>query len=267
MAVSRALSFDRLFLLDLDGTLYTGSRLHEGTAAFLNAVRAHGGRYVFLSNNSSRSTDDYIAKFAAMGIAADADDFYLSTHQAAAYLNRTLPGQAVYAMASASCISELLRSGINAVTDISASPQAVLIAYDTELTYKKLDDVCRLLALGLPYFATHPDMVCPTEYGFAPDCGAFADMIYAAVGRRPVTFGKPDAGMVRNVCEKFGYDVDAAVIVGDRLYTDIKCGLNAGCDTALLLSGETTPDMLAASDIKPGCVFADIGKMYAHIAG
>jgi len=142
-----------------------------------------------------------------------------------------------------------------------------VMGYDTELTFQKLWDVSWLLTTRpeLPYIATNPDYVCPTEFGSVPDCGSVCDMIYNATGRRPVVIGKPSPLMPLLALERWGFSKAETAVAGDRIYTDVKSGLNAGITGVLVLSGETTPEILAASQDKPHLVLQDAGEILAAL--
>ena len=139
------------------------------------------------------------------------------------------------------------------------------MGFDTELTFQKLEDACILLNRGVEYIATNPDWVCPTWYGSVPDCGSVAEMLWRATGRRPQIIGKPQPHMVELAVKQSGFTKEQTVLLGDRLYTDIKSGVHAGIDTVLVLSGEATLEDLAASDVKPAYVFENIRDFLNHI--
>jgi HAD superfamily hydrolase (TIGR01450 family) len=141
------------------------------------------------------------------------------------------------------------------------------MGYDTELNYKKLWDVSRLLTERpeIPYIATNPDLVCPTEFGFVPDCGSVCIMIKNATGRTPFVIGKPEPLMPRLAMEREGVDASRCAVVGDRIYTDVKSGLNAGCAGILVMSGETTSEILASSKDKPDLVLQDAGEIIEYL--
>ena len=233
-----ALAEKKLFLLDMDGTIYLGDRLFDGAAEFLRRVRARGGRYVFLTNNSSRGTDAYIEKLARMGIAAQPEDFLTSADAAIAYLKKTYRDALYYVCGTQSLKSQLRAAGLRVTDTLTDGIDVLLLGYDTELTYQKLEDCCILLGRGVDYIATHPDLVCPTSYGCAPDCGSVIAMLDTACHRRPKVIGKPQPEMVTLALERFACAPKDACLIGDRVYTDIACGKNAGIDTVFVLSGE-----------------------------
>lgn len=245
----------RLFLFDMDGTIYLGNRLFDFTKELLSVIRSSGRQYRFLTNNSSKGADAYVEKLTRLGISCTESDFVTSAHATIYYLKEKLPTARLYLCGTRSLASELSRAGFT-VTDDPDGADAILLGFDTELTFKKLEDICRILSKkpDIPYIATHPDYVCPTEFGSVPDCGSVIDMLYNATKKRPVIIGKPEPLIVELARESLGIPAEQTAVVGDRLYTDIKCGLNAGAKAILVLSGETTPEMLAQSDIKPDLV-------------
>ncbi len=251
----------KLYLFDMDGTLYIGDRLFDFTKELLQTIRSTGGRYIFMTNNSSKSVDAYVQKLARLGIEADHDDFLTSSQATAYYLHKNYEGKTLYVCGTQSLKDELIRSGFS-VTEELDEVEVIVSGFDTELNFRKLEDMSILLCTkDLPYIATNPDYVCPTEFGSVPDCGSVSDMLYNVSGKRPLFIGKPSALMAQLAMEKCGCTPEQTVVVGDRIYTDIKCGLNAGALTVLVMSGETTPELLEASPDKPHIVAADCGEM------
>ena len=257
----------KLFLFDMDGTLYLGNQLFDFTIELLETIKAAGGRYIFMTNNSSKSVNDYIRKLANLGIAAEYDDFLTSSQATAFYLKKHYAGKTLYVSGTQSLKDELIREGF-AITDDIEKTEVIVTGFDTELTFKKLEDVSKMLCTkDLPYIATNPDYVCPTEFGSVPDCGSVSDMLYNVSGKRPLFIGKPSALMPRLAMEKCGCTADETVVVGDRIYTDIKSGLNAGALTILVMSGETTYEILDASADKPHIVMKDASEIIAALKG
>ena len=261
------LSRIRLWLFDMDGTLYLGEQLFVFTKELLRTIRAKGGQYLYLTNNSSRSVSDYVKKMERLGIAARPEDFLTSAQATIWYLHRHHEGKRLYVCGTASLQKELVAAGFPVVNGEPDSAECIVMGYDTELTYQKLLDVSRLLTERpeLPYIATNPDLVCPTEFGYVPDCGSVCGMIRTATGRSPVVIGKPEPLMPQMAMERAGVTPAQTAVVGDRIYTDVKSGLNAKCAGVLVMSGETTPEILAASPDKPDLVLADAGEILEHI--
>lgn len=234
-----SLAEKKLFLLDMDGTIYLDETLFDGTLEFLQYVRQSGGRYLFLTNNSSRGTDAYIAKLARLGIQAAAEDFLTSADATIRYLRAVYPPDTRYYVCGTQSLKNQLRlSGLQVAQRLEEDPKVVLLGYDTELSFEKLENCCILLNRGAEYVATHPDLVCPTWYGSAPDCGSIIEMLHTATGRRPKVIGKPQPEMALLAMEKWGVRPEQTCLIGDRVYTDIACGVNAGIDTIFVLSGE-----------------------------
>jgi len=249
----------RLFLLDLDGTLYLDETLFDGTLPFLSRVREIGGRVLYLTNNSSRGVGQYLEKMARLGIAATEDDFLTSTDATVRYIRENHPGTLFYAAGTASFRTQLKEAGIAVTTDRDdPAIGGVLLGFDTELSFSKLEDVCILLRRDLPYLATNPDLVCPTWYGSVPDCGSVSMMIANATGKTPRFIGKPEPEMILLALEKTGYRKADALMIGDRVYTDIAAGVRAGIDSVLVLSGEGTVADAERSVEKPTWILPDI---------
>ncbi len=256
----------RLFLFDLDGTLYLGERLFPYTVGLLEKIRRSGRRYLFMTNNSSKSAADYVRKLDRLGIAATEEDFVTSSEATAQYLLAHYRDRCIYVGGTRSLLAEFRAAGLDATDILTDKVHCVVCGFDTELTFRKLEDLSRLLRdPDIPFIATHPDLVCPTEYGAVPDCGAVCEMLYHATGRRPTVIGKPEPFMARMAMQRTGYGPEQTLVVGDRLYTDIACGRRAGAYTLLVLSGETTEEMLRASSIHPTACAADCGELLSAL--
>ena len=251
----------KLLLFDMDGTLYLGNKLFGFTKELLGRIKEEGKRYIFMTNNSSKSVQDYVKGLEKLGIEASEDDFMTSSQATAYYLKLHHEGDRLYVCGTNSLKEELRKEGFE-ITENLEEVDCIVMGFDTELTFKKIEDVCKLLlSRELPYIATNPDYVCPTEFGSVPDCGSVCDMIYNSTKKRPLVIGKPEPLMPELAMEKYGYTKEETVVIGDRIYTDIKSGLNAGITTVLVLSGETTVEILEASKEKPHIVLKDAGEM------
>ena len=252
----------KLYLFDMDGTLYLGDRLYDFTLELLDTLKKTGRKYLFMTNNSSKSVEDYVRKLKNLGIEAAREDFMTSSQATAYYLHRHHEGKKLYVCGTESLKAELSREGFT-VTEKLEDVECIVMGFDTELTFRKLHDVSFLLLTcpDLPYIATNPDYVCPTEFGSVPDCGSVCDMIYNATKKRPVVIGKPSPLMPQLAMEKLGMTKEETCVVGDRIYTDVKSGLNAGITGILVLSGETTREILEASADKPHLVLEDASEI------
>ena len=201
-------------------------------------------------------------KVRAMGIDAGYENFYTSSQATAAYIKEHYPGKKVYCMGTRSLVKELEEAGISTVTRADDSAQVVLIGFDTENTSEKIRDTCIMLGKDLPYLATNPDLVCPVSFGYIPDCGSMSIMLKNATGKEPFFIGKPEPVMVNCVLKKLNKKQEETVIIGDRLYTDIKTGERSGVDTICVLSGEATMEDIRQGDIKPTYIFDSIKEVY-----
>ncbi len=259
-----ALGNKRLFLLDMDGTIYLDEQLFDGTLDFLDHVRAIGGKAMYLTNNSSKSVTSYVEKLARLGISAEKEDFLTSVNATVLHLQKEA-FRKIYAFGTRSFKQQLLDAGLPIVDTLQEDIDCLCMGFDTELSFQKLEDACILLNRGVAYIATNPDWVCPTWYGSVPDCGSVAEMLYRATGRRPRFIGKPQPDMVELAIAQSGFAKEQAILLGDRIYTDIRSGVNAGIDTVLVLSGEATLEDLAASDTKPAYVMENIREFLKKI--
>ena len=255
----------KLYLFDMDGTLYLGNRIYSFTKELLEKIRATGNKYLFVTNNSSKSVDDYILKLEKMGIMAQYEDFVTSSQATAYYLQQHHKGDRLFVCGTNSLKKELSKAGF-AITEQPDEVDCIVMGFDTELTFQKLEAVSRLLCTReIPYIATNGDYVCPTEFGSVPDCGSVCDMLFNVSGKRPIVIGKPATLIPELAMERTGYRREETALVGDRLYTDIQCGRNASVLSVLVLSGETTEEMLRNSDVKPDIVLPDGSKIMDYL--
>ncbi len=253
----------RLFLLDMDGTIYEENRLFDGTVALLRRIEELGGRYVFITNNSSRSVEDYVDKVRRMGIRAGREHFFTSTQATALYLEKHFPERLVYCQGTASFVRELSESGIRVTEEAEEDVEVILVGFDLELTSLKLEKTCRLLQRReLPFIAANPDLACPVSFGFVPDCGSICMMLENATGRKPVYIGKPEPAMVNIVREKFRVSAEETLVVGDRLYTDIEAGRRAGVETVCVLTGEASEKDILEGNIKPDYTLLGVRELW-----
>ncbi|MCX7781700.1 MAG: HAD-IIA family hydrolase [Negativicutes bacterium] len=242
----------------MDGTFYLGNRLLPGSLEFIEYLRATGRDFLFLTNNSSKTAPYYAEKLGRMGLECKPDDVLTSGEATTCYLHAIKPGARVFLLGTPELEREFSQAGF-VLTD--THPDFVVLGFDTTLTYAKLETASRFIRAKVPFIATHPDINCPTEDGFIPDCGAMIKLFKAATGISPKIIGKPNREIVDMIFRKKNYCASEIAIIGDRLYTDIAAGKNAGICSILVLSGETREDDLAASVIKPDYCFAGLGSL------
>ena len=258
----------KFFLLAMDGTIYLGDTLFDGTVDFLEHVRVSGGKYLFLTNNSSRSVEAYIERMRRFGIETSKSDYLTSVDALTVYLAKHgYREKRLYAFGTASFRQQLSGAGYSVTDRLEDGIDTLVCGFDTELTFQKLEDACILLNRGVDFIAANPDWVCPTWYGYVPDCGSVCEMLFRATGRRPVFIGKPQPEMALLAMEQYGYTPEETLLIGDRLYTDIACGVRAGIDAALVLSGESTLADVESSPEKPTHIFPDIRAILNQLMG
>ena len=230
--------------LDMDGTIYLGSTLFPFTIDFLDSMKKAGGGYSFLTNNPTKSVADYLKKLDGMGIHADTDNMYTTSLAAIDYIKSHYPqARRLFLLGTPSMISQFEKAGFASCSDDPDDvPDVLVVAFDPTLVYSRLCRASWWASQGIPYIATNPDRVCPTDQKtILVDCGSICRCIESASGRKPdITLGKPDPNMLYGIMDKYGLKPEEVAMVGDRIYTDTATAHNAGAFGVLVLSGETT---------------------------
>ena len=258
----------KLFVFDMDGTIYLGAKAFPEAIDFIGKLKNSGRRVLFFTNNASHNHEFYLSKLKRMGFPADDGDIMSSADVTASFLNLERPGKKVYLLGTPELYAQFRQAGIQMICDENGrvtdggNADIVVSSFDTTLTYEKLTVACDFIRSGAEYLSTHPDFNCPTETGFIPDSGAIAAAITASTGRTPRYFGKPYADTARMICEMTGTAKDDMCIIGDRLYTDIATGKKHGITAVLVLTGETLLADVeeAADDEKPDIILRDLDE-------
>lgn len=252
----------KLYIFDMDGTIYLGGIPFDFAKRFIKNLRASGRRVLFFTNNASHTSPFYLNKLERLGFEPREDEIMTSGDVTLEYLKRYRAGKSVYMVATDELVEEYAAKGIKLVNGESdpESADIVITSFDTTLTYEKLNIACRLIRNGAEYLSTHPDFNCPTENGFIPDSGAIAALVTASTGKTPTYFGKPYKETIEMIGEATGFDNSEMCIFGDRLYTDIALGKSFGVTSVLVLSGETTEEDVDAAleKDKPDFAFASL---------
>ncbi len=250
----------KLYVLDLDGTVYIENKLIDGALDFVRAVKQAGSEVLFLTNNSSMSTSDYVNKIKAFGFSVTEHTILTSGFAAGVHIKEHYPADcSVYIAGTEALRNEFRTMGFTICEESSQQVDCVLVGFDTELTYAKLRACCKYIECGAKFIATNPDLVCPVVNNhFIPDCGSICKMIQNATGAEPQFIGKPGRVMADIISKRFAVPHDKMVMIGDRLYTDIAFGINANMVSICVLTGETTPEMLNESPWKPDIVVSSI---------
>jgi len=250
--------------LDMDGTIYSGSTLFDSTLPFLAVLRELGIGHTFLTNNSSKSAEDYLARLRQIGIAATPDQLYTSTQATIEYLREHKPAvRRLFVLGTASMSRELEAAGFMLTADsASDEPDGVLVGFDTELTFSRLCRAAYWISKSKPFVATHPDRVCPTDQPTVlVDCGALCAALEQAAGRAPdAVLGKPDPCMLRGILSRHALAPEQLAMVGDRLYTDMAMAHRAGALGVLVLTGETTAAAGANHSPTPDLVVSGLAE-------
>lgn len=265
--MNRTLLEKKLFVFDMDGTIYLGGRVFPFAVDFIDRLRADGKQILFFTNNASHNNDFYMQKLTRLGFSPKREEIMSSGDVTIAFLQRHRAGKSVYLVGTPELDAMFREGGITPLSADTPSADIVVTSFDTTLTYEKLDCACRCIRGGAEYLSTHPDYNCPTETGFIPDSGAIAAFVTASTGVQPRYFGKPYADTVSMICEVTGYAKEDMCVFGDRLYTDIALGKKHGVTATLVLSGETTASQAeaAADEDKPDFIYPSLAEVCADM--
>ena len=249
----------KAFLLDMDGTINLGQSLLPGAKEFIDYLKESGREYLFLTNNSSKDSAHYVKKMRHLGIKCDVENILTSGDATISYLYSLKPKARVFLMGTPELEMEFKKYGF-VLTD--KNPDFVILGFDMTLTYEKIVKGCNFIRQGVTYIATHPDFNCPVENGYIPDTGAMMELIKASTGKMPQVIGKPNKEIIESAFRKMKqHNRDEVAMVGDRVYTDIKTGENAGITSILVLSGESTVEDLDKYGVKANFIFDGVGDI------
>jgi len=264
--VANRLKEIKTFLLDMDGTIYLGDSLIDGSLDLFEAFEKKGIKRVFLTNNSGKNAKDYVAKLSKLGIEASENEILTSGEACAIYLQKEKEGASIYLVSTPSLETTFKEMGFCVNEKFDTTPDYVVLGFDTTLTYEKIHKACDYIKAGAKFIATHPDLVCPLKDGASmPDTGAMIKMFEAATGISPLIIGKPNQPIIDAVIHKFGLKKEETAMVGDRIYTDVQMAVNAGITSVLVLSGETTQKIVDESSINPDFVLSSVKDIYDTI--
>lgn len=246
------------YIFDQDGTIYLGEQLLPGAAATIAALRAAGKRTLFLSNNPTKTREQYAHKLSKMGIPTPIEDIVNSSYVMVQWLLRFAPGARLYVVGEDPLKNELQSAGFQ-LSEIAGQIDIVVASFDRTFDYRKLQIAYDAIKAGARLVATNPDRYCPTPTGGEPDCAAMIAAIEACTGVKcdPIV-GKPSPIMVEMITNMLNLPPECCMMVGDRLETDIKMGIDSGMATCLVLTGDATREKLAASGLKPTLVLEKI---------
>lgn len=263
MDSKHSLKKKKLFLFDIDGTIAVGDTLYDGSAELLQYIESIGGKAYYITNNSTKSGQDYVKKFrTAFGLETTEDLFITSGYMTIRFLKEHFADKKIFVLGTSSFVSELRKNGLTITETAETDIGCVVAAYDSELNYNKLTEACKvLLTTDAPFYATNPDLRCPISFGFIPDCGAICSMLTQTTDKTPVYLGKPSKEVVELCLSQSGFTKEETLVVGDRLYTDIACGINGGVDTCVVFTGEATPEDIKDTPYQPTFAFSNIREL------
>lgn len=259
-------------ILDLDGTIYLGEVALPRAVETCHALRRRGMRLLFVSNKPLADREAYADKLTRLGIPAGKDDVITSTHVMGRYLKRTAPALLLYVIGEEKTRDELRGHGLSVVSDfIDQDPRevidpagidAVVVAFDRTLDYRKLNTAYQALMRGAHFYATNADKACPVPGGSVPDAGATIKALEHSTGRAlELVAGKPSPLMLKEANEILQLPPGRCIMVGDRLETDMLMGVEAGMHTALVLTGVTRREEVAISAIKPDFILDSLAEL------
>lgn|ERR1041385_4822715 len=266
---SLALRDIRHVALDMDGTIYRGKTLFATTAPFLSTLEELGIRYMLLTNNPSRSVSGHLQHLTELGLSITQDQLYTSTHATLEYLREQWPvSKKLFVLGTPGMCEEFRSAGFTLLPDDpEAEPDAVIVGFDTTLTYSRLCRAAWWISRNKPYFATNPDRICPTDQPTVlVDCGSLCAALEAATGRAPTAvLGKPDPAMIRGILHRHSLEPHQLAMVGDRLYTDIAMAHHVGAFGVLVLTGETSAEVAARHRPPPDLIVDDLAQLAAKL--
>lgn len=254
----------KLFMLDMDGTIYNEDTLIPGALDFFHTLQRQGKKYIFMTNNSSKGKLTYVEKLTRLGIDATTENIASSVNATVMYLNEHKPGAKLYVIGTESLVRELKDENFIVVpTDYREKDiDYVLLGFDTELNYEKVRGACYYISRGYKYIATNCDLKCPIgDDKYIPDCGAIAKLLELATNRTPLFLGKPDRTIVDSVSQHWNVPISQIACVGDRLYTDIAVGINAGATSICLFTGEAKMSDITTTKFKADYYFDSIKEL------
>ena len=256
----------KLFLFDIDGTISVENTLYDGSYELMEYINFIGGKAIYITNNSTKSISDYIEKFSRWNIKTDESNFVTASYASCLYLKKHFGNELIFVCGTKSFVKELKDYGLNVTEKDDEKIKCVIVGFDNELTYEKAAETCRvLLTRDVEYVATNPDLCCPVSFGAVPDCGAICAFLECAVKRKPYFIGKPNR-IIADICmERTGFTPEETLVVGDRLYTDIACGINAGVESAVVFTGEAKREDISKTDYPPDYCFENIKELFEAI--
>jgi len=246
------------FAIDMDGTIYKGNDLIPGAVDFINFLKTSNIPFLFLTNNSSNPRQHYVTKLRRMGFDIGENDILTSAVATSQYIMNNRKGKKTFPLATPDVTVELSSMGVD-ITD--SDPDMVLLTFDRTITFDKINRAYHFIMEGAELIATHPDDLCPTEEAYDVDIGPFIRLFESLTGKKALVIGKPNELMLKMAASKMNVDEDEVIMVGDRLYTDMRMAHDAGTRSIMVLTGEARVEDLEDSDIRPTHVVRSVGDI------
>lgn len=257
------------FVFDMDGTIYLGNEVIDGSIELINYLKNNGYKYFFFTNNSSKSPEVYVEKLRRLGYGDITRDYILTSADVTISFLKDKFGEnpRVYLAGTPALEEQFTGSGISLVKDDYLSADCVVLGFDTTFNFEKANIICEMVAANKPFYATNIDRVCPLEGGkFLPDCGSMSQMIYHATGIMPQFLGKPFKETVDYILKRAGTKPENTAVIGDRLYTDIKTANNGNLISIGVLSGEMTlDDINSQTEITVDYLYDSVKDLYDEL--
>lgn len=261
MTGQRRLLALRHLIVDMDGVLYRGNEAIRGTNGFLSFMREQGIGFLLMTNNSTRTPQQYTAKLANMDVAVRPEEIFTSAQATARYMQTIAPaGARIFVVGMDGLVTALREAGFSLMEE---QPDYVIAGMDFNVCMERLAQATLHIRAGARFIGTNPDLTFPSERGIVPGAGALLALLQAATGVVPQIIGKPGTAMVEQALAYLGATRDTTGMLGDRLETDILAGQRAGLTTLLVLSGVTDLALLHESEIQPDLVFDDVAHLHA----
>ena len=246
------------FISDMDGVIYHGNMLLPGAAEFVDWLYRNDKNFLFLTNSSERSPKELQQKLARMGLDVSEEHFYTSGQATAKFLSQQKPGCSAYIIGAAGLAGALYEAGIT-INDVD--PDYVVIGETSSYNYEMITKATELVRAGARLISTNPDMTGPSERGLMPACRALTAPVEMVTGKQAYSIGKPNALMMRTALKILGVHSGEAVMIGDRMDTDIIAGMESGLTTVLVLTGVTSRDDLGDYPYMPNIILDGIGNI------
>ncbi len=254
----------KALILDMDGVLWRGDEPIGNLPAIFKTIAARGLKVTLATNNSARTPEAHLEKLARFGVRLDHSQILSSSMATAALLKEQFPrGGDLYVIGHDGIIQAAQTEGFHVFTEsgIPENPVAVVAGIDWEINYKKIATAASLARNGVPFYGTNPDRTFPTPHGLMPGAGTILAAIETASGVAPIVAGKPEPYLLQLAMQRMDVSPEETLMVGDRLETDVLGGQNAGCKTALVLSGVTMREDAEAWQPKPDMIAENLAQV------